>query len=212
MFFKRRTKRKKKRLRSRIKILSFPGQVIKATYEQNKKVDSNESLSVVLKVREKSSTPTGNNVNYLLNVNDSLKQIEQEKKVPKEIIYKNKKEISKDLLILNWKKYIQQLKDEGHEAFFNILNKTDPYLKDVSEIYYNIEEKAHFELIKNHHKEIENNLKILLENDLLNLHFNLLSEDSQRNRKLNSRELFEELSKKNANLLFLKQIFNLDIE
>jgi DNA polymerase-3 subunit gamma/tau len=110
-----------------------------------------------------------------------------------------------------WQNYADSVKSKIR--LHNMLKSQKPFLKENFNIKINLENPLQAETLSKKYYEMLHFLKNELQNDQLDINWEVLKEETPKKNKLYTAEdKFKHLEKKNQNLQKLKQDFNLDFE
>ncbi|MBN9292754.1 MAG: hypothetical protein J0G96_02100 [Flavobacteriia bacterium] len=116
---------------------------------------------------------------------------------------------------MQWRSFayeIKRLEKSGAETVFSIMTKKDPKLDDLH-VLYEVDNLVMHELMMNNFgDELVQFLRSKLNNWGITLEVKIVENHDEMIRSLTGKDRFEQLAKKNINLITLQKIFNLDVE
>jgi DNA polymerase-3 subunit gamma/tau len=157
--------------------------------------------------------PTGNLKGSYLSIKESQDKLRQE---GSEKIESNdgkpKNDFSKDELIIAWKKFAYQCKQEGMDTLYASLSARDPKLnKETLVVTHEVDNTIQKSFLETN----ETKLATFLRNELQNWGIKIQFEDvkgEEVKQLYSGKEKFEDMAKRNPHLLTLQKRFKLDID
>lgn len=162
------------------------------------------------------TAPTGQLKSEILSIEElKRKNLEQNTVSTEDISLKPRTPFTYDQLKMQWKAFayeIKRLEKSGAETVFSIMTKREPKLDDFK-VTYEVENEVLYQLFVNTFgDELVHFLRNKLNNWGITLEVNVVESKDEMVRSLNGKDRFEQMSKKNINLITLQKIFNLDVE
>ena len=211
MFFKTRA-RKKKWLTERVDILPFPNQTLRKKVAPAKTVApvpvsivNQEVKPVVLSAPAGSVDAPHISIKKILeeqNKNESSLSKENEEREP----------FTRDQLKMFWNRFAFQMKENSMETFYNALIKREPVFLDDEKIAIEVDNNVQIDYINPHLTDFVSFLRKNLKNYSISVEMRLTDDPMKDVKYLTGKDKFAAMSRKNTNLLKLKNLFNLDIE
>ncbi len=212
MFFTARA-RKKKGLTEPISILPFSAQIPRKPTENSiqKVIPKEAENEIKSKVQENPSAYiTPPKPTKLISIQDLL--AEEKDKKRRALEDQARDDFSHDQLIIIWKKYAFEMREQGKDTFFHALTKRDPTFISQEKIELILENNIQVEYIRPLLDDFINFLRSNLNNYFIEIEFTLNTTDLPDTKPLTGKDKFKSMASKNPNLMILKNTFNLDIE
>ncbi len=209
---------KKKFLTDSVDIIPFPSQNLreKARQSVNKPAPASipqERPSYTFKKEvRKLSVPTGK----LNTTHISMKKMMEQSGVEENATGVGRREqlqndFSFDQLLMAWKSYAFQVKEEGQETIFSAMTKRDPKLLQDHTVQQTIDNQVQMDYMHNNLFNLEEHLRSTLKNYSIRVVFEL-SDNPDDVKFLSGKDKFAAMARKNPSLHTLKSRFDLDIE
>ncbi len=212
MFFTARA-RKKKSLTDPISILPFAAQIPGNPTENNiqKPIPKKAENDLKSKVQESSSAYiTPPKPTKLISIQDLL--AEEKEKKRRALEDQARDDFSHDQLIIIWKKYAFEMREQGKDTFFHALTKREPAFISQEKIELILENNIQVEYIRPLLDDFIKFLRSNLNNYFIEIEFTLDTTDLPDTKPLTGKDKFKSMASKNPNLMILKNTFNLDID
>ena len=212
MFFTARA-RKKKSLTDPISILPFTAQIPGNPTENNiqKPIPKKAENDLKSKVQESSSAYiTPPKPTKLISIQDLL--AEEKEKKRRALEDQARDDFSHDQLIIIWKKYAFEMREQGKDTFFHALTKREPAFISQEKIELILENNIQVEYIRPLLDDFIKFLRSNLNNYFIEIEFTLDTTELPSAKPLTGRDKFKSMASKNPNLMILKNTFNLDID
>jgi DNA polymerase-3 subunit gamma/tau len=205
--------RKKKSLTDPISIIPFAAKIPVKPTENNiqKPIPKEAENEIKSKVQEsKSSYNTPSKPTKLISIQDLL--AEEKEKKRRALEDQARDDFSHDQLIIVWKKYAFEMREQGKDTFFHALTKRDPSFISQEKIELILENNIQVEYIRPLLDDFINFLRSNLNNYFIEIEFTLDTTDLPNAKPLTGKDKFKSMASKNPNLMILKNTFNLDID
>jgi DNA polymerase III subunit gamma/tau len=205
--------RKKKSLTDPISILPFAAQIPGKATENSilKPILKEAENEIKSKVQESTSSyNTPSKPTKLISIQNLL--AEEKEKKRRSLEDQAREDFSHDQLIIIWKKYAFEMREQGKDTFFHALTKRDPSFISQEKIELILENNIQVEYIRPLLDDFINFLRSNLNNYFIEIEFTLNTTDLPDTKPLTGKDKFKSMASKNPNLMILKNTFNLDIE
>lgn len=125
---------------------------------------------------------------------------------------KDNRPLELESLLMHWRKFAFQLKEQNKTSVFPMLTKRDPKIINDNSIIYEVDSEWVKEVLKPELFDLLAYLKINLKNGQLNINIRVLEEEKQSVNPYSPNDKFKILVEKNPNLQMLQRLFNLDVD
>lgn len=144
----------------------------------------------------------------------SIKQAlaEEKERQLKSLEEKARELFSTDQLIMAWKQYAFTMKEIGKDTFFHALTKRGPSFVNIEKITLTVENNIQIEYIRPLLQDFILFLRQTLKNEYIEIELQVTNEEVVKVVPITGQDKFNALANKNANLMILKNTFNLDID
>lgn len=124
-----------------------------------------------------------------------------------------KNPFTKDQLLNSWKKFAFGLKKQGKESFYAMLVNNEPELRGEFEVHFMITNNIQKESLERIKSDLLKHIRKELNNWSISFSYEV-NEDQDENKEnlYSSKDRFKKMTEKNASLLKMQKLFNLDIE
>ena len=208
--------RKKKSLTDPVKIIPFLGQ---SDNDENSKpvvkIPLKEQASIVEMQREVKvlTSPTGNLKTSYLPIKEMQKQQRIAKASNVELDKdKPRKQFTYDDLIMTWKRFAFQCKEEGMDTLYAALSGRDPKVNlETFMITHEIDNTVQKTFLESNEARLISFLRTQLENFSVSLTIIEITGDDSK-KLYSGKDKFEDMAKRNPHLQTLQKRFKLDID
>lgn len=208
--------RKKKNLTDPVEIIPFNGQISKEKVATSvikpAKADTTPPAIVVQKEVKVLTAPTGNLKTSYLSIKELQEKQRAENFQSDHDSDKPKKQFTYDDLIMTWKRFAFQCKEEGMDTLYAALSGRDPKVNlETFIITHEIDNTVQKTFLESNEAKLMTFLRNELENFSISL--TIVEVVGDESKKLYSgKDKFEDMARRNPHLQTLRKRFKLDID